>query len=283
MYPALDRLHGLGYLDTAYLGLRPWTRRSIQRMIAETSQAEGIQSNTQATELLTALQREVGVESDDDQGELSFACEGLYSRLQGISGLTLRDSYHLGQTIANDYGRPYQPGFNTVDGASGSVEFGRFSLYARGEYQHAPSAAGYSPALVQTLWNIDRLASINQLTLPTDPAQAAIPGGPIGSTDAFRIVEANLSYRILNHEISFGKSDHWFAPTVGGAFTYSNNAENIYAFQIDRTEPLYIPFLSRLTGAFRYDFFVGSLKGHRESQRSVDACREDQFQAHAEC
>ena len=94
--------------------------------------------------------------------------------------------------------------------------------------------------------------------------QAAIPAGPIASTDVFRIMEANLSYRILNHEISFGKSDHWFAPTVGGAFTYSNNAENIYAFQIDRTEPLYIPLLSRLTGPFRYDFFVGSLKGHSD-------------------
>ena len=45
---------------------------------------------------------------------------------------------------------------------------------------------------------------------------------------------------------------------------YSNNAENIYAFQIDRTEPLYIPLLSRLTGSFRYDFFVGSLKGHSD-------------------
>ena len=83
------------------------------------------------------------------------ACEGLYTRLQGISGLTLRDSFHLGQTIVNDYGRPYQPGFNTVDGASGSAEFGRFSLYARGEYQHAPSAAGYSSQLATTLVNRD--------------------------------------------------------------------------------------------------------------------------------
>src|SRR5580692_1697927 len=33
VYPALDRLHALGYLDTAFLGIRPWTRRSIQRMI----------------------------------------------------------------------------------------------------------------------------------------------------------------------------------------------------------------------------------------------------------
>jgi hypothetical protein len=258
VYPALDRLRGLGFADTAFLGLRPWTRRSIQRMLDEASQEDGIQSNPQVFDILTALQREFGNESDDDSDHLSHACEGVYTRLQGIAGLTLRDSFHLGQTLVNDYGRPYQPGFNTVDGVAASAEFGRFSLYARGEYQHAPSAAGYSPALVATLSNIDNIP------LASNPVQATIPAGPIASANDFRIIEANLSYRILNHEISFGKSDHWFAPTVGGAFMYSINAENIYAFQIDRTEPLYIPLLSRLTGAFRYDFFVGSLKGHSD-------------------
>lgn len=257
VYPALDRLHGLGFADTAFLGIRPWTRRSIQRIVEETSNTEGIQNHAQAFEIVAAVQREFGTE-DDNLGDLSYACEGIHTRLQGINGLSLRDSFHLGQTITNDYGRPYQPGFNTVDGASGSVQFGRFSLYARGEYQHASSAVGYSPALVATLSNID------QVPLATNPMQATIPTGPITSTNVLRIVEANLSYRILNHEISFGKSDHWLAPTVGGAFMYSNNAENIYAFQIDRAEPLYIPLLSRLVGPFRYDFFVGSLKGHSD-------------------
>jgi hypothetical protein len=255
VYGATDRLHDLGYLNTAFLGIRPWTRRSIQRMIADTSDDESIQNNPQAFEILAALKREFGVE-EDDPIRLSYACEALSTRFEGISGLTLRDSYHLGQTVANDYGRPYQPGFNMQAGPSGSVEFGRFSLYTRSEYQHAPSAAGYGPSLVSTLSGID------EVPLVTNPVQATIPAGPIASTDTYRLVEAYLSYRILNHEISFGKSDHWLAPTVGGAFTYSNNAENIYAFQIDRTEPLYIPLLSRLTGRFRYDFFVGSLKGH---------------------
>jgi hypothetical protein len=257
VYPALDRLRGLGYADTAFLGLRPWTRRSIQRILDQTAQAGGMEKNPQAVEILASLERDFGPE-DEYASDLTYGCEGIYTRLQGIGGLTLRDSFHLGQTLVNDYGRPYQPGFNTVDGASGSVQYGRFSLYARGEYQHAPSAAGYSPALVATLSNIDNVP------LATNPVQATIPAGPIGATDDFRILEANLSYRILNHQISFGKSDHWFAPTVGGAFLYSNNAENIYAFQIDRTEPLFIPLLSNLIGPIRYDFFVGSLKGHTD-------------------
>jgi hypothetical protein len=262
VYPAVQRLQGLGYADSAFLGLRPWTRRSMQRMIADTLQDPGLQSNAQALEIVASLQRELGEEADDDASDSQYACEGVYARLQGISGLTLRDSFHLGQTIANDYGRPYQPGFNSVDGVSGSAEYGRFSLFARGEYQYAPGAAGYSPSLVATLTSIDDPPDFKAYAIP--PVYATIPAGPIASSNDFRILEANLSYRLLNHEISFGKSDHWFAPTVGGAFTYSNNAENMYAFQIDRTEPLYIPLLSRLTGPFRYDFFVGSLKGHTD-------------------
>jgi hypothetical protein len=43
---------------------------------------------------------------------------------------------------------------------------------------------------------------------------------------------------------------------------WSNNAEDIYSFRIDRIEPMYIPYLDKVLGPLRYDFFVGSLKGH---------------------
>ena len=49
---------------------------------------------------------------------------------------------------------------------------------------------------------------------------------------------------------------------MGSAMAWSNNAENIYSFRINRVEPLYIPFVSKVLGPVRYDFFVGSLKGH---------------------
>ena len=51
---------------------------------------------------------------------------------------------------------------------------------------------------------------------------------------------------------------------AGGSFAYSNNAQNFYAFHINRIEPLNIPLLSRLTGPFRYEFLVGALRGHTE-------------------
>ena len=38
VYAAMERLYSMGYLDSAYLGLRPWTRIACARMLAETEQ-----------------------------------------------------------------------------------------------------------------------------------------------------------------------------------------------------------------------------------------------------
>jgi len=76
------------------------------------------------------------------------------------------------------------------------------------------------------------------------------------------VLEAYVSAQYLNHVISFGKQDFWQSPAVGGAMSYSNNAENIYSFRINRIEPLTIPLFSQILGPIRYEFMVGSLKGH---------------------
>ena len=81
--------------------------------------------------------------------------ESAYSVARAISGTPLRDSYHLGSTIVNDYGRPFANGFNNYSGASGYASAGRFLLYVRGEFQGAPSTAGYSSALVEELAALD--------------------------------------------------------------------------------------------------------------------------------
>jgi hypothetical protein len=187
--------------------------------------------------------------------------ESVYSVSRAISGTPLRDSYHLGSTIINDYGRPYQNGFNNYSGASGYTAAGRFVFYARGEFEAAPSATGYSQALAQALSTVDGTTFLNLSTGLPYP-QATIPMGPIANTANARVMEAYVAAHLLNHEISFGKQDEWLGPGLGGGMAYSNNAENIYSFRINRVEPLHIPLLSKLAGPFRYDFLVGKLRGH---------------------
>jgi hypothetical protein len=259
MVPALTRLYSLGYVDTMFLGMRPWTRRSVLHMLQNSEDAILNSDDEQAQQILARLLTELSTEVPDGSRErgLVYGLDSTYTRLMGIGGPVLRDSFHLGQTINNDYGRPYQTGFNAITGASTTNEWGPLSLYVRGEYQHSPSAAGYSNALASEMSLIDQIPYTGfNLT------QATIPAGPITAQNPFRLVEASLSAHLLGHEISGGKTDAWLGPAAGGSMAWSNNAENIYSFRINRVEPLNIKFLSRFLGPVRYDFFVGSLKGH---------------------
>jgi hypothetical protein len=259
IYPQMVRLYEMGYVDTMFLSMRPWTRRSVLHMLEASQNAIMQSGNDEAKEILAAVSDDLADERANSDGVRPsvYGTESVYTRLMGISGTPLRDSYHLGQTINNDYGRPYESGFNNITGFSTITEAGRFSLYVRGEYQHAPSAAGYSQAFSEELSTIDQIPSsgynLNQSTIPT---------GPIAAQNPFRLVEATLSYHLLGHEISGGKSDAWLGPSAGGSLAWSNNAENIYSFRINRVEPLHIPLLSYILGPVRYDFFYGSLKGH---------------------
>jgi hypothetical protein len=253
IYSAALRLYYLGYLPTAYIGLRPWTRASLAHMLALSQ--ESLQSTTapgEAIEINARLRRELAPELAEDRSP-SLRAASVYTRFRGIHGDILNDSFHFGQTIVNDYGRPDEPGFNNLTGFSAEAHRGRFSLYVRGEYQHAPSATGYSSAVAAQLAAIDETPDVPQSTIP----EGFIPG-----QDNFTVLEANASAHLLGHEVSFGKSDEWLGPALGASMGWSNNAEDIYGFRINRVEPLYVPGLSRIVGLFRYDFMVGSLKGH---------------------
>ncbi len=260
IYPQMMRLYSLGYVDTAFIAMRPWTRRSVVHMLQK-SRLDIMQSNNEeAQEILASLLNEF--EDEIPSGNINrgvlYGIHSAYTRFTGIGGPVLRDSYHLGQTIVNDYGRPYESGFNNITGFSTLNEAGRFSLYLRGEYQHSAAGTGYSYDLAKQLATQDR-------TIPYAPPnrpQDTIPEGPVTNQNQFRLIEASLSFHLLGHEISGGKNDAWLGPGMGGAMAWSNNAENIYSFRINRVEPMYIPYVSKLMGPLRYDFFYGSLKGH---------------------
>jgi hypothetical protein len=276
VYPAVMRLYSLGYVDMVYLGLRPWTRASLMHMMEEAEdlieggEAGGDPAAAEAREIYDAVNRELHYDMEGPCGphEGSARIESAYTVFRGISGTPLHDSFHIGSTIVNDYGRPYQNGLSNYTGVSGYATAGRFALYARGEFQGAPSAAGYSSALAQTLSGVDQVAyytisptpPYGPTTTPYD--QPTIPEGPIATAAYGRFLEAYVSYQYLNHVISFGKQDQWMGPGQGSSMAYSNNAQNFYAFQINRIEPLHIPLLSRLTGPFRYEFLIGALRGH---------------------
>ena len=269
VYPAMLRLYSLGYVNAVYLNLRPWTRASMMHMLEEAggliedAEADGNTGADEARGIYEAVNRELDDDMEGPCGEHegNVRVESVYTIARAIGGAPLDDSFHLGSTIVNDYGRPFENGFNNYSGASAYASAGRFSFYVRGEFQGAPSAAGYPAALAQELATIDQTVSpIYPYNLY--PGQATIPEGPIGTAAQGRFLEAYVSAQVLNHVISFGKQDQWLGPAQGASMAFSNNAQNFYALEINRIEPLRIPLLSRLTGLFRYEFLVGALRGH---------------------
>lgn len=270
IYPAMLRLQAMGYVDTVFPGMRPWTRAAVAEMLDESlsiiQDAENVSapSAPAAREIYTAVAREIGYDTTNfclRDEHRSVQTESAYTILRGMTGPTLRDSYHLGSSLINDFGRPYQKGFNSYSGGSGYATAGRFTLYLRGELQTAPSGLGYSTSLASALSSIDAIPFIDPSTgLPY--SQPTIPLGPLADQAHGRLLEGYLAGRIFAHTISFGKQDEWLGPGQGGAMAYSNNAENLYALHISRTDPLEVPGLSRLSGPFRYEFLVGGLRGH---------------------
>jgi hypothetical protein len=257
IYPAMERLYSLGYIDTAFLGLRPWTRLSCLHML-EQSQSEIFDDSTdspgnrEARQIFNVLAKELSDDRDaldPDRSNAHGEVDRVYARAMYIGGRPLNDSSHFGSTLINDFGRAYEGGFNGLAGFSARAENVRLSLNVRGEFQHAPGRAAYPLSVRQTIASMDQVA--------------LLPAIPVDTTNEFRLIDANLSYHILNHEISVGKSEDWWGPGESGSMAWSTNAEPMYGLRINRIEPLEIPLLSKLLGPFRYEGIFGDLKGHR--------------------
>jgi len=259
VYPAIDRLAALGYIHSEFLGMRPWTRIECAQLMEEAGDAIRADESVpdEADRLYTALVGEFRRDLDglDGDGESSARLESIYTTATGISGTPLHDSYHFGQTIINDYGRPYEEGFNTYDGFSSYGTAGRFTIYVRGEYQHAPSAPAYSLAARQAIASAD-----------VNPLQAATP---FATVDQFRLLDTYVSAHAANWDLSFGKQSLWWGPGAGGSLAFSDNAEPIYMFRASRVAPFQLPWVFSKMGQMKVDYFFGKLSGNEFPARPL--------------
>ena len=259
IYPALERLIALGYMKSEILGMRPWTRMQCARLLqdAENKFPDNGAGESEAGKLYATLTGEFGTEVArlDGAANVSARVESVYTREMGISGTPLRDGYHFGQTVINDYGRPYWEGFNDVTGVTADAETGPVSFYFRGEYQHAPAMPSYSAHALSAVAAADFTP-----TLANGTAQY----------DRFQPLESMASVNLNNVQISVGNQTAWLGPGESGSLLMSNNAAPFPMVKIEDIEPREIPGLSRILGPFRAEFFVGQLSGQHWEE--CDAC-----------
>ena len=252
VYPAIERLAAQGLVQSAFLDVRPWTRLECVQLMNEAAGKidESAPHGEEMAGIVAALRTEFASElrALDNGEQEEFRLESVYTRATGISGTPLADSYHFGQTIYNDEGRPYQEGLNTIAGFSSYATSDRFAVYFSGEFQHAPSAPAYPLAVRQVIANVD----LNPL----------LPATPVDGVDRFAIQNAYLSTNLDSWNFSFGKQDLWWSPNYGSSFLFSNNAEPIYMFRLSRVRPFTLPWIFRYLGPMKLDLFVGRMRGN---------------------
>jgi Capsule assembly protein Wzi/PAP2 superfamily len=254
IYPALDRLAGLGLIDGGFAGMRPWTRRECTRLITEAegklSGDEDEDENKEAVKLVASLKREFRFELETADGgdNTQLRLESAYMRTEYISGTPLNDGYHFGQTQINDFGRPYGGGWNTITGFSTYSTSGRWSAYVRGEWQTAPALPAFPLTARQTIQNVD--------FLPQLPPNTDTP-----SVNQFRLLDAYVGLTASNWEFSFGKQSLLWGPGEGGPMMYSDNAVPINMFRVNRVAPVKLPSILGWLGPIRMETFLGQLDG----------------------
>jgi membrane-associated phospholipid phosphatase len=255
IYPALDRLAGLGLIDSGFTGLRPWTRRECMRQLSDADEklVDRGEENSEARKLVDALQREFRSETEvpDGEGSGAFRLESLYSRTEHISGAPINNGYYFAQTQINDFGRPFGEGWSTVNGFSAYATWGRWVTSARGEWQTAPGAPALPLAARETIARVDQLPSS---MLPPATSQASVR--------QFSLLDAYAGLTLSNWQVTFGKQSFWWGPGNGGPMTFSENAEPVNMFRINRVSPLKLPSLLGWLGPIRTEFFLGQLAGH---------------------
>ncbi len=251
IYTALDRLAGLGYIDSAFSSMRPWTRRECLRQLQE-AEAKGTDSeNSEAGRLIDTLEREFRSEAEatgDGADGAGFHLESLYSRTEHISGSPLTDGYTFAQTQYNDFGRPFGEGWNTVNGFSAYATKGPWVAYVRGEVDTASSIPAYS-------------LSTREAILHIDDFQVLAPATPQPAVDSPRLLDAYVGLMFSNWEVTFGKQSLWWGPGNGGPLDFSDNVQPINMFRINRTTPLKLPSFLGWLGPMRTEFFLGQLDG----------------------
>ncbi|MGA2979413.1 MAG: capsule assembly Wzi family protein [Terriglobales bacterium] len=262
VYAAFDRLAALGYAPSAYANLRPWTRMECARIIAAAGDELGVddlsvnnlsvehEKQSEAYRLHAALKAEFASDLGRSNGSETsdIRVDSIYTRYLGIAGTPLDDGYHFGQTLINDYGRPYGPGSNLVSGASASGSAGPVAFYVRGEYQHTAALPAYSEAVQQMIGTID-------VTPPQDPIHTTV-------LDQFRLLDAYIAWNLKTVQISAGRQSLWWGPGAGGPPNLSDNAQPLDMVRLTNPSPWRLPSFLHWLGPLRWDSFFGFMAGH---------------------
>jgi len=233
IYPAIDKLSGLGVIDSSLQGSRPYSRLEAARLTDEARKNSTLGSYPPVVaELLRRMEselREQLIELGVVEGTVS---PGYFKPLRSAKARYI-----------------YQEG---VSSAIPAIDSRQFSLNTNNfgidyDEHHNGELVIEGDARVGGIF----LLHWRPLYLAGDEG------------DSFRLLEGTAAVSLGHLELSAGRQSLWWGQGRHGSLLLTNNAKPLDMVRLTNPSPVLLPwFLSRL-GPFRFDLFVSRLEEER--------------------
>lgn len=229
VYPALDKLTGLGLIDSSLQGARPYTRLETVRQLTEArSRAAESAVPPVAGELLRRLETEFSDELAAAGGEFPW--------LKPLRELRLDYLYQDGQESA----------FPGTDGRQFALNTNNFGI----EYANRHNGQ----VVFESEARLGRYALLNLRPLLQYRETAG---------DSLRLLHGTAAVGLGPVELSAGRQSLWWGQGRHGSLVLTSNARPLDMVRLTNPKPATLPWIFRYLGPFRFDLFVSRLEHDR--------------------
>ncbi|SRR5579885_395453 len=249
IYEELETLDGLGYLDTYFSEIRPFSRVEAARLTLEAERNMRMEDKFEplAVQLTKVLDRQLSEEIgwlrsnsedklpniihplQDVAGQYVYSAGSRRHWLTGPNGpINAQEGTPL---LPNNDGLQTDPGSNEIIRASGWAGMGSF-------------VTGYAEGAI------------------AGPLTHAIAG-----TSRGQLLGTEAVVSLGNTAISFGQEERWWGTGQYGSLSQGDNAKPFYALTVQNIHPRYLPWILRYLGPGRRQIFMGQLDADRATSQ----------------
>ncbi len=233
VYSALDKLSGLGLVDSSLRGAKPYTRYEVARQVDAAARASQFQT-------------------------VSPAISGLIRRLEKEVADTLSD---LRSGVANGYVKPREIQFNYIyQNGPESKTSGSGVVASQHALNYNNYGLDYDQNNIQIL--VQGEARLGDFLLAEVRPIIQVQSGEDSGSD-LHLLDGRIALQLGAMEFSLGRQSLWWGQGHHGTLVMSNNAQPLDMLRITNPTPALLPWVLKYLGPFRIDMFWSQLEEDR--------------------
>jgi hypothetical protein len=248
IYNELEELNGLGYLDTYMDEILPIARIEAARLTLEA--AHNLNESGKSDALATALINTLRLQLKEEIGWLENNAEDNQpTMIHPLERVEVQYAYSAGPRRYWETG----PGALLPAGPAGINAKEATPLWPNND--DLPTGAGSNEIVRASGWT----GFGGFLTGYAEGAASGPFTRSLAGENRFNLLDGEIVASLGNFALSFGQEEAWWSVGYFGALPISTNIPPLPAVRLQNIHPLYLPWIFRYLGPFRFQFFFGQL------------------------